>query len=183
MLIKQQCLKNCGKFKRSDTVFKYFIGYKDDSIVRNLCIFLPQMSGFMKYFDNGGKNMSFMIEDYSALSKYIETWNNIKETKGIQFLSNPVFDEKYIKAKVKEFNDVVNTNFLGNDIPKEGVHHTCIACRSIDSVIKMDKNNYPQVYLEECKFKIKKKKMLEFINVKLELDSSSDYQQFTKILQ
>ena len=49
----------------------------------------------------------------------------------------PVYDEKYIKAKLKEFDGVVNTNFLGYKIPKEGVHYTRIACISIDSVLKM----------------------------------------------
>ena len=47
------------KFKRSDTGFKYFIGYKDGNIIRPLCIILPQMSSFLKYFDNGGKNVTF----------------------------------------------------------------------------------------------------------------------------
>ena len=47
------------KFKHSDTGFKYFIGYKDGNIIRPLCIILPQMSGFLKYFDNGGKNVTF----------------------------------------------------------------------------------------------------------------------------
>ena len=61
-----------------------------------------------------------------------------------------------------------------NEVPKEGVHYTCIACINIDSVMKMDKKNYPQVHLEEYKNKIKKKKMPEFINVESELDSSSN---------
>ena len=65
----------------------------------------------MKYFENGGKNMSFMIEDDSVLFKYNETWNNVKKTLNIQFHSMPVYDEKYIKAKIKVFNGVVNTNF------------------------------------------------------------------------
>ena len=85
-----------------------------------------------------------------------------------------VYYEKYIKAKVKEFNGLVNTKFLSGKIPNEGVHHTCTACISIDPVMKMEKKNYPQVYLEECKFKIKKKKMTAFIDVALELDSDSD---------
>ena len=83
-----------------------------------------------------------------------------------------IYDEKYIKAKVKEFNGVVNINFWSDKVPKEGVHHTCIAC--IDSVMKMEQKNYPQVYLEECKYKIKKKKMPELIDVELESHSSSD---------
>ena len=94
-----------------------------------------------------------MIEDDSILVKYNETWNNVKNTLNIKFHSMPVYHEKYIKAKMKEFNGVVNTNFWGDKIPKEGVHHSCIACISINSVMKMEKKNYPQVYLEECNMK------------------------------
>ena len=63
----------------------------------------------------------------------------------------PTYDDKYIKAGVKELNGVVNINVWDNKVPKEGIHHTCIVCLSIDSVMKMDKKNYPQVYSEECK--------------------------------
>ena len=52
-----------AKFKHSDEGSKYFIGYKDENIIRSLCMLLPQMSEYVKYFDNGGKNMSFKIED------------------------------------------------------------------------------------------------------------------------
>ena len=52
------------KIKHIDDGFKYFIGYlHDDDAIRPLCIILPQMSGYIKYFDNGGKNMPFKIED------------------------------------------------------------------------------------------------------------------------
>ena len=90
------------KYEHSDKGFKYFLGYKEDDIIRPLCIILPQMSGCIKYFDNGGKNMSFMIEENSVLIKYNEIWNKIKQIKGIQFHSNPVYDKKYMKAKVKD---------------------------------------------------------------------------------
>ena len=87
----------------------------------------------------------------------------------------PVYDQKYIKATVKEFNGVVKSNFWGDKVPKECVHHTCTACRSIDSVTKMKKKkNSLQVYLEECTYQIKKIKMPGFIDVKLGSDSSSD---------
>ena len=52
------------KFMHRDKAFKYFIGYKDDNIVRPLCIILPQMSGCMKYFENGGENMSLKMITY-----------------------------------------------------------------------------------------------------------------------
>ena len=80
----------------------------------------------------------------------------------------PGYDEKYIKAKVREFNGVVKTNFLGDEIPKENVHHACIACITIDSVMRIKKMNYPQFYLEECKFKIKKIRITNFINTESE---------------
>ena len=66
-----------GKFKQSDMGFKYFIGYKDDNTIRPLCIILPQISGYVKYFDISGKNMSFMIKDDSVMVKHNEIWNKI----------------------------------------------------------------------------------------------------------
>ena len=79
-----------GKFKHSDTGSKFFVGYEDDNIIRPLCIILHQMRGFIKYFDNGGRNMSFMIEDVSVLVKYKNIWDKIKEIKGMKFHGNPV---------------------------------------------------------------------------------------------
>ena len=52
---------------------------------------------------------------------------------------------------------MIKTNFLGNGLPKENMHYTCIACITIDSVMRMDKKYFPQVSLDECKYKIKKK--------------------------
>ena len=86
----------------------------------------------------------------------------------------PVYDEKYIKAKVREFNGVIKTNFLGDEIPKESMHYTCIACITIDSVMRMEKKNYPQVYLEECKYKSKKIKITKFIITELQSESESE---------
>ena len=72
----------------------------------------------------------------------------------------PVYNEKYIKAKAREFNGMIKTNFLDDKIPKENMHYSCIACITIDSVMRMEKNpNYPQVYLEECKYRLKKAKI------------------------
>ena len=76
-----------------------------------------------------------------------------------------------MKAKVREFDSKIKTNFLGNDVPKENMHYTCIACVTIDSVMRMDKKNHPQVYLEECKYRVKKIQMSRFINAELESDS------------
>ena len=126
------------------------------------------MTGNIKYLENRGKNMSFVIKDDDVLDKYKEIWDKIKETLSIKFHSMPVYDEQYIKAKVRVFNGVIKTNFLCDEVPKENKHYTCIACITIDSVMRMEKKNYPQVYLEECKYKIKKTKMTNFIKAELE---------------
>ena len=57
----------------------------------------------------------------------------------LKFYSMPVCHEKYRKVKVREFNGVIKTNFLGNEIPKESMHYACIVCISIDSVVKKRK--------------------------------------------
>ena len=115
-----------------------------------------------------------MVKNDDVLDKYNKIWDKIKKKLSIKFHSVPVYDEKYIKAKVREFNGVIKTNFLGDEIPKENVHYTCIACITIDSNMRMEKKNYPQVYLEECKCKMKKTKMTKFINTELESESESE---------
>ena len=162
------------KFKHSADGFKYFIGYQEGEIVKPLCIILPQMSGYIKYFKNGGKNMSFFVRDDSVLNKYNKIWDKIKEKLNIKIYSKPVFDQKYLKAKVREFDGVIETSFSGNEISKENMHYARIASICIDSVMRMDKKNYPQVYLEESKYRVEKIQMSRFKSAELELDSESD---------
>ena len=85
--------------------------------------------------------MSFTIKDDDVLDKYNEILNKIKKDLNIKFQNMPVYDEKYIKDKVREFNGVIKTNFLGDEIPKENVHWACIASITIDSVMRMEKKN------------------------------------------
>ena len=84
-----------------------------------------------------------------------------------------VYDEKYIKVKVREISGVIKTNFLGDEITKENEHYTCIACIIIDSVMRMEKKNYLQVYLKECQYRMKKTKMTKFMEAQLESKSES----------
>ena len=92
------------KVSHSDNGFKYFIGYQEGEIVKPLYIILPQMSGYIKYFENGGKSMSFMVKDDNMLDKYNKIWGKIQEKLSIKFYSMAVYDEIYIKAKVREFD-------------------------------------------------------------------------------
>ena len=93
------------KFKHDDGGFKYFIGYKDREFFKLLFIILPQMTGYIKYFENSRKNMFFVIKEDDVLDKYNEIWD--------KFHSMPVYGEKYIKAKVREFSGAIKTKFLG----------------------------------------------------------------------
>ena len=97
----------------------------------------------------------------------------IKDKLSIIFHSKPVYEYIYLKAKVREFDGVIKTKFLDNNMPKENMHYTCIACITIDSVMRIDKKNHPQVYLEECKYRVKKIQMSRFINTELKSDSES----------
>ena len=125
--------------------------------------------------------MSFVIKDDDVLDKYNEIWDKIKETLSIKFHSTPAFDEKNIKAKVRELNGAIKTNFLGDEVPKENKHYTCIACITIDSVMRMEKKNYSKIYLEECKYKMKKTKMINFIEAELESESHSELESDTEL--
>ena len=81
------------KFKQSDDGFKNIIGYKEGNIVKPICIILPQMSGYIKYFANGGKNMSLVIKDDDLLNSYNEICDKIKEKLNIKFHSKPIYDK------------------------------------------------------------------------------------------
>ena len=120
------------------------------------------------------KNMSFLIKNDEVWEKYEDIWDVIKNKLGIKFHSEPIYEKKYLKAKIREFDGDIKTNFLGNGLPKENMYYTCIACITIDSVLRMNKKNYPQVYLEECKYKIKKIQTPRFINTELETDFEPD---------
>ena len=91
-----------------------------------------------------------------------------KNTLSIKFHGIPVYDEKCMKAEVREFSGVIKTNFLSDEVSKENEHYTCIACITIDSVMRMEKKNYPQVYLEELNYRVKKTKITKFIEAELE---------------
>ena len=86
------------KFKRSDESSKYFISYQEGEIVKPLCIILPQMSGYIKYFENGGRNMSFLIKDDEVWEKYDQIWGVIKNKLSIKFHSKPIYDQKILES-------------------------------------------------------------------------------------
>ena len=106
--------------------------------------------------------------------KHTEIWNKIKGLLNAKFHSQLTNDYKYIKTKVKTFNSMFNALFSVDEIPKERNHYICITAICIDSVLRVDKKNYPQVYLEQCKYKIIKRKPVDFFDDEDLSSSDSD---------
>ena len=155
--------------------YKYFCGYLNNDIIKPLCIILPQMNGYIKYFDDGGKNMSFITDYEKVYEKYDEIWNAIKGLLKLKFTTSPIRDDKYILAKLKIFRKKNITTFNNNNnVPIEKNNYICIPVIDIDSALKSDKKVYPQAYLEECKYKLKKRKLISFIDSEI-IDDSDGY--------
>ena len=108
-------------------------------MIRLLCVILPQMNGYIKYFENGGKNKSFKVEEESVYLKYAEIWNKTKDILNEKFHSQPIYDDKYVKTKVKTFSNTIKTLFSEDEIPKEIIHYVCISAICIDSALRTDK--------------------------------------------
>ena len=126
------------------------------------------MNGYIKYFDDGGKNMLFVTDDEKVYEKYDEIWNVVKSLLKLKFAPSPIRNDKYLLAKLKIFKKTNLTTFNNNIVPIEKNHYICIPA------IEIDKKAYPQAYLEECKYKLKKKKLVSFIDSEIIDDSDSD---------
>ena len=133
------------------------------------------MHGYIKYFDNGGKNMSFITDDEKVYEKYNEIWEVIRKLLKLKLTANTVRDDKYLVAKLKIFNKVNRTTFTNDFTPFERHNYNCIPVIDIDSVLKIDnKRAYPQAYLEQCKYKLRKRKIVNFIDDEIIDDEVSD---------
>ena len=163
-----------SRWKLNDTTYKYFCGYLNNDVIKPLCVILPQMNGYIKYFDDGGKNMSFVTDDEKVYEKYNEIWNVVKGLLKLKFAASPIRNDQYILAKLKIFKKKNLTTFNNSIVPIEKNHYICIPAIDIDSVLKIDKKAYLEAYLEECKYKLKKRKIVSFIDSEIIDDSDSD---------
>ena len=132
------------------------------------------MSGYIKYFDGGGKNMSFVTDDKEFYEKYNEIWNVVKKLLKLKFAISPIRDDKYIIGKLKIFKNVNMTTFTNNIMSIEKIHYVCVPAIDIDSVLKIDKKVFPQAYLEQCKYKLKKRRPVNFIDLEIIDDDDED---------
>ena len=170
-----------NKWKINDTTCKYLCGYLNNDVIQPLCVILPQMNGNIKYFDDGGKNMSYATDAEEIYEKYNEIWEVVRKLLKAKFTVGPVRDDKYIIAKLKIFNGTNRTTFTDNAIPIERNLYTCIPAIDIDSVLKIDnKRTYPPAYLEKCKYKLRKRRVVNFIDNEIINDEIIDEELFSK---
>ena len=95
-----------SRWKISDTKYKYFCGYLNNDVIQPLCVILPQMSGYIKYLYDGGKNVSFVTNDKEVYEKYNKIWNVVKKLLKLKFTVSPIRDDKYIITKLKIFKKI-----------------------------------------------------------------------------
>ena len=133
------------------------------------------MISYLKTFDDS-MTMSLRVDDSKLFKKYCKIWKIIRSLLGIEFDSEPVYGDtdSYIKTKVKMYDNRVNTNFQGKEVPKVDASYKCLYLIMLDSVVKVGKMYYPQVFLEECKYIKRKNKMFNYINDDMEITSSDE---------
>ena len=94
--------------------------------------------------------MSFRINDEKLLEKYKATWTKIDDLKNIKLNASPVYDDRYIKTKIRTFGDKVFTNFCALNVPDDDIECESFTVISIDSFLVCNKKYYFQVYLDNC---------------------------------
>ena len=144
-----------NRCKINDTTYQFLCGYLNNNSIKPLRVILPQVDGYIKYFDDGGKNMSFVTDDEKIYEKYNKIWEVIR---------------KLLKVN---FAGINRTIFINNSIPIERNNYICIPVIDIDSVLKIYKRAYPHAYLEQCKYKLKKRKIVNYIDDEI-IDENSD---------
>ena len=102
------------------------------------------MNAYAKHFDKNNKYINLLVNDKELLKKHSEIWNKIKSLIKKEFNSELVYNDKYIKARIKIYNNKVYTNFQHNKIPKDNEYCACLSVILVDSIfVNSDKEYYP----------------------------------------
>ena len=156
---------------------KYIIGYNDNTVSPPQ-LFLPKMTGYLNIFEDGTRQMSFLTDNNEFLESYKKIWEKISDLINKKFDSDPVYNNKYINTKIRSYNNDIKTNFhdidnKNNNLPEKNKPYKCMSLISLDSIIKINKKYYLQTLLQECVYKLIKRKV-ENIIININLDSSSE---------
>ena len=117
--------------------------------------------------DKNNKLMSFRIDDEKLLEKYKAIWNKIEDLKNIGLNDLPVYDDRYIKTKIKTYGDKVYTNFRGLSVPKDDIECESLTVISIESLLVYKHKYFWQIDLDKCACKIAKKQATDYLDENL----------------
>ena len=133
------------------------------------------MTGYVRKFECN-TTIFFKVSDKELLKKYNQIQKRVEKLLKIEFDSEPFYGDnnKYIKIKIKIYNNSMITNFQGKEMSKEKALCKCLLIVMLDYVIKAKKKDYPQTLLEECKYEQEKIKMENLIDDDLEKSSSDE---------
>ena len=158
-----------SKLVKTKTNSKYLIGYLDETI-RALILKMPKMTGYVMTFkveEGNNKLMPFRIDNGKLLEKYKAIWTRIEDFKNIKLNALPVYDDRYIKTKIRTFGNKVYTNFCGLTVPEDDIQCGSFTIFSIDSLLVYNKKYYLQVYLGNCAYEIVKKQITDYLDENL----------------
>ena len=146
------------------------IGIKFDKVIRLLVLIMPKMSGYVKTFtveNKINKLISVRIDNEKLLEKYKAIWTKIENLKNIELDALPVYDNKYIKTKIRTSDDKVYTNFRDLNETEDDIECEYFKVISIDSLLAYNEKNYQQVFLDNFANKIVNKKMTNYLDENL----------------
>ena len=135
--------------------------------MRPLVLIMPKTSGYVNTFqvkEGDNKLMSFCIDDQKLLEKYKAIWIKIEDLENIELNALPVYDDRYIKTKIRAYGDKVYTNFRGLNVPEDNIECESFTVIPADSLLVQDEKYYLQVYLDNCAYKIVNKQMADYLD-------------------
>ena len=161
---------NISKLIETKPYAKYLVGIKFGKAIRPLVLVIPKISGFVKTFkvkEGNNKLISFCIDHEQILEKYKAIWNKIEDLKNTELNALPVYDDKYIKTKIRTYVHKVYISFRGLNVPEDDIECESLTVISIDSLLVYYKKCYLQVYLDNCTYKIVNKQMTDYLEKNL----------------
>ena len=132
-----------------------------------MVLIMPKMSGYVKTFkveDKINQLMSLCVDDEKLLQKCKPIWIKIEDLKNIKLNTLPVYDNRYIKAKIRTYGDKVYTNFRELNVPEDDIECETFTVIFVDSLLVYENKYYLQVYLDNCTYKIVNKQMTDYLD-------------------
>ena len=114
--------------------------------------------------DKNNKLISFPVDDEKQLEKYKAIWTKIEDLKKIELDALPVYDDRYIKTKIRTYSNKVYTDLRGLNVPEDDIECEYFSVISINYLLVYENKYYLQVYLENCAYKIANKQMTDYLN-------------------